>query len=157
MRTKACYWLYILWMCIFTINEIWIIWIWVLFLMMFIDTIAWSYKAFVFNEFNVKKLSRWIGWKLFLLVVLLSIIAVVDYFWYVSWVNDERVIVWVTINLLIWLLIASELISVINKYISCRTWVKQEDHDYITQILSKVLSFFRNKIEDFSNDDKQSE
>lgn len=147
MNEKICYGLYILWMCIFTINEVWIIWIAILFIMMTLDTIMWIGKAFAFNEYSSKNLWRWIRAKVFLLLILFSLIIVIDYLWYALWIKEQNLLIWISVNWIVWLLVVSELLSAITNYLSMKNWIRYEEQDYITKMLSKILEIGNKKIQ----------
>jgi len=145
MSRYICYWIYLLGICIFSINEIWIVWVAILFVMMTIDTITGLAKSQVFWTYHSKKLKRGIFAKLLELLIIFGILLVSDLSASILW--DGQELIGITFNWLIWLLAASELISAITNYLSVRTWEEYDEQDYVTKIISYVLWLMKKKLD----------
>lgn len=145
MPRDICYWIYLLGICIFSINEIWIIWVAILFTIMTIDTLTGFAKAHVFWTYHSKKLKRGIFAKLLELLILFAILLMSDLSANILW--DWQELIGVTFNWLIWLLAAAELISAITNYLSVKTWEEYAEQDYVTKILSYVLGIMKKKLD----------
>lgn len=145
MSKQTCYGIYAFWICIFSINEIGIIWLWVLFIVMAIDTIMGISKASIFWRYSSKELKKGIKAKLLELLLLLSILIVADL--RAKATGEWEQFVWVAFNLLVGLLASAELVSAITSFISFKTWVEYEEQDYVTKILSWVLWVMKKKMD----------
>lgn len=150
MSRDICYWIYLLGICIFSINEIWIIWVAILFVMMSIDTLTGVAKAHMFWNYHSKKLKRGIFAKLLELLILFAVLLMSDLSANILW--DWHELIGITFNWLIWLLAAAELISAITNYLSVRTWEEYAEQDYVTKILSYVLWLMKKKLDSLDID-----
>lgn len=145
MSNKICYGIYLLWICMFSINEIWIVGVAILFAMMFIDTITGIAKGYVLWNYSSKKLKRGIFSKLLELLILFWILLLSDLWTSILW--EWHIIIWITFNGIIGLLAWAELISAITNYLSVRTWEEYAEQDYVTKILSYVLGLMKQKLD----------
>lgn len=121
-------------------------WLAILSVLMLADTILWVGKSYVLwadsTWFSSHKMKVWIMSKMAILIA--ATLAWIS----ISYITKSQEISWMLADIFVWLLVAAELVSIIQNSIMMHTGKQVEEWDAISLVLTWLLK----QIKDFLSD-----
>lgn len=134
MVSTMCYSAYIIWACVWLIFWEEVLWFYILMSVLLFDTITWIAKAVRFGVFRSNDMIWWIISKIFMIWIVIMF-AIIMQSKFPDSILPSHILSW-----LMWLLIVAEIISIIQNTMMVKTWVRIEEWDAVTFVLSTILN-----------------